>query len=555
MKTFENKAALVAATLTAGQIVSTKGYYTAGDGGQGTYLIASSQSVNEYSDHTLANGNVALLQDRGLINVLQYGAKNTLPLGFDSQPHIQAALDDATSGDGINGNAAEVFVPAGNYGIASRLTVPSTIRFYGAGRFDTSINILDGFTDDSFIEDKGSAAKLQLEKMRFNVSSASNASLLSVVKLGYTIPFGTEGMLRDLLIRGGTGAGSPFSGNGLNIVGNVGYIEAVTVEYCGGCFVEGPNSVSNSYVNCTNIGGTVSGFSVETTPRLYGCHVEAPSATCIPFRASNTLSLTGCSVSLGDDNITEVIRMASTGLGINVNGLTMLRSGTGSETHMLNDQRTISSNNPYWADDAVEQGAIYNFSDAGYIRVGTASWITQDVNNSLQLVSTSAKGAVYTELVHNGDSIRIDGANNRFYPDPDNTLSLGYASRRFTEVFAVNATINTSDRREKTEITEISQNLKNAALEVKRNIKLYKWISAVEEKGDKARFHTGVIAQEVYDIFKKHGIDAFEHGFIGIDDIYENVYDKDGKIISTEKTGDRWSIRSTELMWLILSSL
>jgi len=39
MKVFENKAALVVSSLKEGQIVTTKGYYTAGDGGGTSYLI------------------------------------------------------------------------------------------------------------------------------------------------------------------------------------------------------------------------------------------------------------------------------------------------------------------------------------------------------------------------------------------------------------------------------------------------------------------------------------------------------------------------------------
>lgn len=70
MKIFETKAALVAARLTAGQIVETKGYPTSGDGGAGRYLVktaaqatADGDTVDEVgAGFTLANGNVAVLQ-------------------------------------------------------------------------------------------------------------------------------------------------------------------------------------------------------------------------------------------------------------------------------------------------------------------------------------------------------------------------------------------------------------------------------------------------------------------------------------------------------------
>lgn len=75
--------------LPIGATVHTKGYYTAGDGGQATYLIAPSQVVDGLGDHTLANGNVAkLLSDE--VNVLQYGAQRA---AGRSQVDIDSIID------------------------------------------------------------------------------------------------------------------------------------------------------------------------------------------------------------------------------------------------------------------------------------------------------------------------------------------------------------------------------------------------------------------------------------------------------------------------------
>ena len=89
--TFGTVAAMVAdVSLIAGQLVRTKGYYSDGDGGGATYLITAPQAADESTDHTLANGNVALLQD--------------LVTGL-SQSDITTALDGlatnkASTGDG-----------------------------------------------------------------------------------------------------------------------------------------------------------------------------------------------------------------------------------------------------------------------------------------------------------------------------------------------------------------------------------------------------------------------------------------------------------------------
>ena len=62
---FETVAKMKLAKLTAGQIISTKGYSVAGDGEAGTYLVktlADAGTPNEQEDFALANTNVAVLQ-------------------------------------------------------------------------------------------------------------------------------------------------------------------------------------------------------------------------------------------------------------------------------------------------------------------------------------------------------------------------------------------------------------------------------------------------------------------------------------------------------------
>ena len=106
MKIFNSVSDLVAASLTAGQLTSTKGYTTAGDGGGATYLIKTAVDYagtpDEYGDHSLANGNVAVLQTEGSVNARQFGAVGDGVA--DDTAAIEAACDLAKEvdlGDGV----------------------------------------------------------------------------------------------------------------------------------------------------------------------------------------------------------------------------------------------------------------------------------------------------------------------------------------------------------------------------------------------------------------------------------------------------------------------
>ncbi|WP_421616596.1 tail fiber domain-containing protein [Agrobacterium tumefaciens] len=106
-------------------------------------------------------------------------------------------------------------------------------------------------------------------------------------------------------------------------------------------------------------------------------------------------------------------------------------------------------------------------------------------------------------------------------PSADNVRSLGTASARWTQVYAVTATINTSDERSKQDIGEIPDEWLDAWGDVKWS--RFRWKDAVEEKGDNARWHVGLIAQQVERAFSVRGIDAFAIGLLCRDPIFETV--------------------------------
>ena len=153
----------------------------------------------------------------------------------------------------------------------------------------------------------------------------------------------------------------------------------------------------------------------------------------------------------------------------------------------------------------------------------------------------------------------------------DNVIDLGNASGRFGDLFAANSSINTSDRNEKQDIEELSEAEKRVAIVAKGLMRKFKWKDAVTKKGDKARTHFGIIAQDLQDAFTAEGLDATKYGMFCSDTFWDNdeVYiDDDGKehkIVksyytekeapegSTKRT--RLAVRYSELLAFIISAI
>ncbi len=93
----------------------------------------------------------------------------------------------------------------------------------------------------------------------------------------------------------------------------------------------------------------------------------------------------------------------------------------------------------------------------------------------------------------------------------DNSKDLGFSSGRYDDIFATNSTINTSDRNEKQDIEELTEAEQRVAVACKGLMRKYRWRDAVAKKGDNARTHFGIIAQDLQDAFTAEGLDASDY--------------------------------------------
>ena len=129
-------------------------------------------------------------------------------------------------------------------------------------------------------------------------------------------------------------------------------------------------------------------------------------------------------------------------------------------------------------------------------------------------------------------------------PYTDNAYSCGASGQRWSVVYAATGTINTSDANLKTMVEELDEAEMRVAVRLKKLVRKFKYKDAVEQKGDAARIHIGVMAQEVAAAFVSEGLDPHRYAVFCEDEIEEN-----GKTIK------RLGIRYEQLLAFIIAVL
>jgi len=130
--------------------------------------------------------------------------------------------------------------------------------------------------------------------------------------------------------------------------------------------------------------------------------------------------------------------------------------------------------------------------------------------------------------------------------DRDNVIDLGASGSRFDDIYATNGTIQTSDRNEKQDIDVLSDAEQRVAVACKGLLRKFRWIDAVAEKGDDARIHFGIIAQDLQDAFAAEGLDAGRYAMF----ISSTWTDEE---IGEERT--RMGVRYSELLAFIIAAI
>jgi hypothetical protein len=135
-------------------------------------------------------------------------------------------------------------------------------------------------------------------------------------------------------------------------------------------------------------------------------------------------------------------------------------------------------------------------------------------------------------------------------PFTTSVYSLGTASSLWSVVYAASGTINTSDARSKQQIKPLLEAEKAVALKCKGLLRTFKFNDAVEKKGDEARIHVGIIAQDLAQAFREEGLDPSKYAMFCHDEWSEQT--EEGV---TTPAGDRYGIRYSELLAFMITAL
>ena len=223
-------------------------------------------------------------------------------------------------------------------------------------------------------------------------------------------------------------------------------------------------------------------------------------------------------------------KLATTNTGIDVTGT------------VVSDGLTVdgASTTKTLVVDNSANGVVQEFKLGGTVCGGVRTTISGGIpditlgNNVVGLRFVRASG---------GASANISPTSVANNSAQDDLIDLGRSAARFDDIYATNGTINTSDANDKQSIEELTEAEIRVAQTCKGLVRKFKWNSAVERKGSEgARYHFGVIAQDVQAAFASEGLSAEDYG-VFVSETWTNE-------AGVEQT--RLGVRYTELLAFII---
>lgn len=198
---------------------------------------------------------------------------------------------------------------------------------------------------------------------------------------------------------------------------------------------------------------------------------------------------------------------ANMSCGINASGCTVSGNALGSYRQRNLAQIIDASGSPR----PLELSAQTVTAD-GILRTNTALHVYHtNLTANYRLLMTSGGDLYFGSGTTSRIAMRAGGV---LMSAMDDAASLGQAGNRWSEIFAGNATINTSDAREKDWRSSLNEDELRVARRLSKLIGIFRWNSAIAAKGDAARLHVGILAQDVIEAFAAEGLDARRYSLL-----------------------------------------
>lgn len=505
----------------------------------------------------------------------------------DDWAAIRAALDT---------NPKALYFPPGTYYLSKTINLKRTVTMYGDGPFGAAVQFpailkfADGVVGvfvhraDTNASDTGVPVILSpattgadgtiIENLLIQRGNGSDTTPDSTT---HGIWLKARALLRNIAIAG-------FAGNGIHIVADSGSAVADSRGNANNWGIENARIINNYHGIFVNLGDSNAGSAKQVDASsnqgwgIYdssflgntyiGCHTA--SNTLGAYKTDNTNSqnvFVGC--------YSETPQASEFVQPTTIIGGFMSRAYISGQYYSLDQlpafsgvtSSLIKSVSSTGIVDAIAIATIQNSNSltssrhAGYrVRIGVSGGSETNVGMFYGRGSSSNTTDKHSAgiAVYNGTSglyekgIEVFGLLNQIIPGADNTWSMGSSGLRWSVVYAATGTINTSDAREKQQVKELSEAERAVAKRLKGLIRTYRWNEAVERKGDEARIHVGIIAQDVMRAFKDEGLDAEKYGILCFDS-WPDEYDEDGNKI--REAGNRYGVRYDQLFAFVIAVL
>lgn len=594
--------------------ILVSGFYNKSDGGGGTFFYDATASKTTHNGGTIIDPDIGVIPGAAgwwtapgsgvgvwvkntiVANVLDFGARGDAGTTDNTLP-IQAALDSG---------ASEIYFPDGEYYTTAVLTVDVKINLCGTQPFRNAtggVHIKNTGTGDCMhysdtitlydctvsnialtsnnghaLNIKNGAVRCLFQNLRLDSRSVDHSALygdytstgagmftcrfiggeyfgantvdrnVPIIDLKTTATKLNENIFRDMWISYSTGIHAvsiQAVPGGATLTNNV--IESINFEACGGGLIR--------LGKCANT-------------KIIGISAWDESTY-----TSDLITLESCSS-------TTVIGFGRVGGTPDAGKVDILAQGTGGGLTVINYSDVGA------VDEAIDWGGqtgnyVGSFS-ATLVHTNASRVVRLDGDTAIAPIFQTAGGNKFTDssggsfidspagpvklrsvvsgntqLLQLDASVAIGGAGS-FFPNSDNTLDLGQASNRYQTIYAGTGSIDTSDAREKQQVTELTEAERKVAIKLKGLVRTFKFNDAVEAKGDGARIHCGVMAQDVCDAFAEEGLDPTAYALLCYDEWDDKppIYDKKGELIEAGlKAGNRYGVRYTELLCFVMSAM